>query len=255
MQIQGSSAVVTGGASGLGEATVRALIAGGAVVVIADRDEVKGAALAAELGARAIFAKTDVTDVAQVQAAVDTAALLAPLRILVQCAGVGWAARTLSREGAPHDYELFKNVVMINLIGHFNVLRLAAAKMATNTPGESGERGVVVNTASVAAYDGQIGQAAYAASKAGIVGMTLPIARDLSAVGVRVNTIAPGTFDTPMLATLPPAAREALAAGIPFPKRLGAPSEYAALALHIIQNGYLNGETIRLDGSLRMGPK
>ena len=255
MQIAGSAAVVTGGASGLGEATVRALVAGGARVVIADRDEVKGVALANELGAAVAFAKTDVTDAAQVQAALDAAVALAPLGIVIQCAGVGWAARTLNKEGVAHDYDLFKNVVAINLVGHFNVLRLAAAVMAKNAPGPSGERGVVVNTASVAAYDGQIGQAAYAASKAGVVGMTLPIARDLSAAGIRVCTIAPGTFDTPMLAMLPEAAREALGAGIPFPKRLGAPAEYAALALHIVTNAYLNGETIRLDGALRMPPK
>ncbi|MBK8171309.1 MAG: SDR family NAD(P)-dependent oxidoreductase [Sandaracinaceae bacterium] len=255
MKIDGSSALVTGGASGLGEATVRALCERGARVVIVDRDAQKGEALAKELHGRASFVAADVTDPAQIAEAVAAAVALAPLRIAVGCAGVGWAARTLNKEGAPHDLELFKTVVGINLVGMFNVVRLSAAAMSKNTPNDGGERGVIINTASIAAYDGQIGQAAYAASKAAVVGMTLPVARDLSPVGIRVMTIAPGTFDTPMLAMLPEAAREALAQGIPFPRRLGRPEDYAALVEHIVENAYLNGETIRLDGALRMGPK
>lgn len=255
MKIDGVSALITGGASGLGEATARALVQRGARVVIVDRDAQRGESLAKELHGRVTFCSADVTDSAQIEHAVNTAAAIAPLRIAVGCAGVGWAARTLNKEGAPHDLELFKTVIGINLIGTFNVLRLCAAAMSKNAPSETGERGVIVNTASIAAYDGQIGQAAYAASKAGVVGMTLPVARDLSAVGIRVVTIAPGTFDTPMLAMLPDAAREALAQGIPFPKRLGQPSDYASLVEHIVENAYLNGETIRLDGALRMAPK
>ena len=255
MKIHGLSAIVTGGASGLGRATVLALAEAGARVVIADRDETLGEGLAREVGERARFIKADVTDGADVDRAIEQATSMAPLRVVVQCAGVGWAARTLNREGVAHDLEVWRTVIGVNLTGHFNVLRLAAAAMAKNSPLDDGERGVVIMTASVAAYDGQIGQAAYAASKAGIVGMTLPVARDLMAVGIRVNTIAPGTFDTPMLAMLPEAARQALAANIPFPKRLGQPAEYAALALHLVENGYLNGETIRLDGALRMAPK
>ncbi len=255
MRIEGASAVVTGGASGLGEATVRRLVAAGAQVVILDRDDKRGEALAKELGAAARFAKTDVTSEAEVQAAVQLAQSLAPLRISVSCAGVGWAQRTVNKEGLPHDFEVFKTVININLVGTFNVLRLAAATMAKNPPLTDGERGVIINTASVAAYDGQIGQAAYAASKAGVVGLTLPVARDLSKAGIRVLTIAPGTFDTPMLALLPEEARQALAAGIPFPARLGQPDDFAKLALHMVDNGYLNGETVRLDGALRMPPK
>jgi NAD(P)-dependent dehydrogenase (short-subunit alcohol dehydrogenase family) len=178
-----------------------------------------------------------------------------PLRLAVNCAGVGWAARTLNKEGAPHDLELFRTVIGINLVGTFNVLRLAAAAMARGEAQEDGERGVIVNTASVAAFDGQIGQVAYAASKAGVVGMTLPVARDLAVAGIRVMTIAPGTFDTPMLGTLSEPIRQGLAANIPFPRRLGAPAEYAALVEHIARNRYLNGEIIRLDGALRMPPK
>jgi NAD(P)-dependent dehydrogenase (short-subunit alcohol dehydrogenase family) len=255
MKLDGVSAIVTGGASGLGAATVRRLHAGGAHVVIADRDDKKGEALEAELGARAAFAPTDVTDPAQVEAACQRAMAMGPLRVAVSCAGVGWAARTLDKSGAPHDLELYKTVVAINLVGTFNVLRLAAATMA-KTPAEAGgQRGVIVNTASVAAFDGQIGQIAYAASKAGVAGMTLPAARDLAAVGVRVMTIAPGLFDTPMLAMLPPEKRQALAAAVVHPKRLGDPSEYAELVAAIVANDYLNGETIRLDGALRMPPK
>jgi NAD(P)-dependent dehydrogenase (short-subunit alcohol dehydrogenase family) len=255
MDIRGASALVTGGASGLGEATVRKLVAAGAKVVIVDRDATRGAALSKELGDSCRFAQTDVTSASDVQAAIDAAVALAPLRVAVSCAGVGWAQRTLSKEGVPHDLELFGKVIGINLVGTFNVLRLSAAAMAKNPPQASGERGVVINTASIAAFDGQIGQIAYAASKAGVAGMTLPAARDLSKAGVRVLTIAPGTFHTPMLGLLPEEARQALAAGIPFPARLGDPAEYAALALHMIENAYLNGETVRLDGALRMPPK
>jgi NAD(P)-dependent dehydrogenase (short-subunit alcohol dehydrogenase family) len=253
MNISGSSALVTGGASGLGEATVRRLVAAGARVVIADRDAKRAEPLAAELGCA--FVPTDVTEPSQVQAAVDRASALGPLRAAVSCAGVAWAARTLARDGSPHELEPFRATIHINLIGTFNVLRIAAAAMAGTAPLDGGERGVVINTASVAAFDGQIGQLAYAASKAGVVGMTLPAARDLSAVGVRVMTIAPGTFDTPMMSILPESARAQLAAQIPFPHRLGSPAEYAALVAHIVENGFLNGEVIRLDGALRMPPR
>ncbi len=255
MELKGIVALVTGGASGLGEATVRRLVKAGAHAIIADRDAARGEALQKELEGRATFAALDVTKADEVSAALTVAAKHGDLRVVVNCAGVGWAARTINKEGAPHDLDLFATVLQINLIGTFNVLRLAAAHMAKLAPLVDGERGVIVNTASVAAYDGQIGQAAYAASKAGIVGLTLPVARDLSAVGVRVMTIAPGTFDTPMLALLPEAARQALGAGIPFPKRLGNPADYAALVEHIASNPYLNGEVIRLDGALRMPPK
>jgi len=254
MKLQGASALVTGGASGLGAATVRRLVAGGARVVIVDRDEERGAALAGELGDAVAFARADITDAGQVQSAVDRAGQLGPLRVAVGCAGVGWASRTLDKEGKPHDLGLYETVIKINLIGTFNVLRLAAAAMARTEPVD-GERGVIVNTASIAAYEGQIGQIAYASSKAGVVGMTLPAARDLAPVGVRVCTIAPGIFDTPMLGLLPEAARQALGASVVNPRRLGDPAEYAALVDHIIANPYLNGETIRLDGALRMAPK
>lgn len=253
MNLEGSVALVTGGASGLGAATLRRLMAGGAKGVIVDRDDAKGEALAKELGA--VFVKTDVTSEAEVSAAVEQAAALGPLRVAVNCAGVGWASRTLDKTGKPHDLELFKTVITINLIGSFNVLRLAASQMSKNEPTPTGERGVIISTASVAAFDGQIGQIAYAASKAGVVGLTLPAARDLAPAGIRVCTIAPGIFDTPMLAMLPEERRQLLAADVVFPKRLGNVDEYAALAAHIVENGYLNGETIRLDGSLRMPPK
>lgn len=253
MKLSGSVALVTGGASGLGAATVRRLVAGGAKAVIVDRDEARGTALAAELGQT--FAKADVTNPAEVEAAVAQAEALGPLRVAVSCAGVGWAARTLDKTGKPHDLELFKTVIGVNLIGTFNVLRLAAAAIAKTPALDHGERGVIVNTASVAAFDGQIGQIAYAASKAGVAGMTLPAARDLSPTGIRVITIAPGLFDTPMLGALPEEKRAALAADVVFPKRLGNPDEYGALVVAIAENGYLNGETIRLDGSLRMPPK
>jgi NAD(P)-dependent dehydrogenase (short-subunit alcohol dehydrogenase family) len=256
MEISGAAAVVTGGASGLGEATVRQLVGAGANVVILDRDSVKGEALAKELGGSAAYSPTDVTNPGDVANAIELASSLGPLRIAVNCAGVGWAGRVVARDGSPHDLDLYTTVISINLIGTFNVLRLAAAAMAATEPTESTERGVIVNTASIAAFDGQIGQIAYASSKAGVVGMTLPAARDLASVGVRVVTIAPGTFDTPMLAMLPEESRQKLAAGIPFPRRLGDPAvDYAALVEHIVRNSYLNGETIRLDGALRMAPK
>ena len=250
------AAVVTGGASGLGEATTRALAARGAAVTILDLQTDRGEALAAELGGHTTFVRTDVTDEASVQAALaDATGKDRPLRIAVNCAGIGWAGRVVGRDGSPHDLGAFTRTVTVNLIGTFNVLRLAAAAMAGTEPGEDGERGVVVNTASIAAYDGQIGQVAYAASKGGIVGLTLPAARDLAAVGVRVVTIAPGLVDTPLLAGLPEEARAALAAGIPFPKRLGLPADFAQLALAVVEHGYLNGEVIRMDAALRMAPR
>jgi 3-hydroxyacyl-CoA dehydrogenase / 3-hydroxy-2-methylbutyryl-CoA dehydrogenase len=249
LQLDGIGALVAGGASGLGEATARALYARGARVAIVDLNEEKGAALAGELGAT--FAKADVTHEQQVQAAVDAAG---ELRLAVSCAGIGWAERTVGREG-PAALQPFETVVRVNLIGTFNVLRIAAASMAGNEPDAGGERGAVVMTASIAAFDGQIGQAAYSASKGGVVGLTLPAARDLARVGVRVCTIAPGLFDTPLLAGLPDEARQALGAQVPHPPRLGRPEEYAELACHIAENPMLNGETIRLDGALRMPPK
>jgi 3-hydroxyacyl-CoA dehydrogenase / 3-hydroxy-2-methylbutyryl-CoA dehydrogenase len=255
LKVAGTSALVAGGASGLGEATARALVAAGAAVVIADLNTEKGKALATELGADASFVEADVTDEAAVSAAVEKAASAdGGLRISVCCAGIGWAER-VAHKGGPHSLELFANVVKVNLIGTFNVLRFAAAAMSENEPDEEGERGVCVNTASIAAYDGQIGQVAYSASKGGIVGMTLPAARDMASRGVRVVTIAPGLFDTPLLAALPEEHRAALGAGIPFPSRLGRPDEYAKLVGQIVANPMLNGETIRLDGALRMPPK
>jgi 3-hydroxyacyl-CoA dehydrogenase / 3-hydroxy-2-methylbutyryl-CoA dehydrogenase len=255
MQIQGSGALVAGGASGLGEATARRLHAGGASVVIADLNEGRGDALAAELGDGAQFVRADVTDPGSVQSAVDAAvALPGGLRVSVCCAGIGWAERTASKRGA-HSLEPFETVIRVNLIGTFNVLRLAAAAMLANDPTEGGERGVCINTASIAAFDGQIGQVSYSASKGGIVGMTLPAARDLSREGIRVCTIAPGTFDTPLLAGLPEETRTELGRAIPFPPRLGRPEEFGALALHIVENEMLNGEVIRLDGALRMPPR
>jgi NAD(P)-dependent dehydrogenase (short-subunit alcohol dehydrogenase family) len=256
MQIDGISALVTGGASGLGEATVRALVGRGAKVTIVDRDAKRGPALAEELGSATQFAQTDVTDPESVAAAVAMATEFGPLRAVVNSAGIGWAQRIISKTNDPHDLSPFETVIQINLIGSFNVMRFAASAMAkTEVANEDNERGVIINTASVAAFDGQIGQIAYSASKGGVVGMTLPAARDLSAVGVRVNCIAPGTFDTPLLGLLPPEQRQALAANIPFPKRLGNPTEYAALALHMIENSYLNAQTVRLDGAIRMPPK
>jgi NAD(P)-dependent dehydrogenase (short-subunit alcohol dehydrogenase family) len=255
MRVEGSSALVVGGASGLGEATARRLHAGGASVVIADLNVERGSALAEELGDRVDFVEANVLEADQVQAAVDAAAAVGDgLRVSVCCAGIGWAQRTVSKRG-PHDLEIFTNVVRVNLIGTFNVLRLAAAAMSGNEPDDGGERGVCVNTASIAAFDGQIGQVAYAASKGGIVGLTLPAARDLAGRGVRVVTVAPGLFDTPLLGALPEEARAALGAGVPFPARLGQPAEYADLVSSIVSNPMLNGATIRLDGALRMPPK
>jgi NAD(P)-dependent dehydrogenase (short-subunit alcohol dehydrogenase family) len=255
MDIKDSVALVTGAASGLGEATARALVAAGAKVVIADLNEERGAGVATDLGDGAVFVKTDVSDPESVQAAIDAAVELGTLRLAVSCAGVGWAARVIKRDGTPHDFDLYKKVIDINQVGTFNVLRLAASVMSQSEPSATGERGVIVNTASVAAYDGQIGQIAYAASKAAVVGMTLPAARDLAKAGIRVATIAPGIFDTPMLASLPDEVRAALAQQVVFPQELGDPSCYADLVLHIAGNRYLNGEVIRLDGALRMPPK
>ncbi|MCC6849969.1 MAG: 3-hydroxyacyl-CoA dehydrogenase [Deltaproteobacteria bacterium] len=256
MKLDSVAAIVTGGASGLGEATVRTLVAGGGRAAILDRPQSPGEKLAAEIGAKqAIFVSADVTSEEEVKAAVDkTVTAFGKVNVCVNCAGVGIAVRTISKHG-PHALDMFHMVLKVNLLGTFNTLRLAAAAMATNEPNEEKERGVIINTASVAAFDGQIGQAAYSASKGGVVGMTLPIARDLASLGIRVCTIAPGTFDTPMLALLPQEHRDALGAGIPFPSRLGRPAEFAALAKHIIENAMLNGETIRLDGALRMPPK
>jgi NAD(P)-dependent dehydrogenase (short-subunit alcohol dehydrogenase family) len=249
MRIEGAGALVAGGASGLGAATARRLAGAGARVTIADLNAEKGEALASELGAG--FARCDVTDAEQVQAAVERAG---ELRVSVCCAGVGWAEKTAGRRG-PHSFEPFQTVINVNLIGTFNVLRLASAAMLANEPDDEGERGVCINTASIAAYDGQIGQLAYSASKGGIVGMTLPAARDLASSGIRVVTIAPGLFDTPLLAGLPEEARVALGEQVPHPHRLGRPEEYGDLAAHIVENPMLNGEVIRLDGALRMPPR
>lgn len=251
MQVEGSSAIVTGGASGLGLATATELARIGAKVVIADLPSSPGQARADEIGAT--FAAVDVTDEAAVSAAVETARGLGPLRVAVNCAGIGTPGRVIGKGGVL-PLQQFAQVITVNLIGTFNVIRLAAAAMLDAEPVE-GERGVIVNTASVAAYDGQIGQAAYSASKGGVVGMTLPIARDLADKAIRVCTIAPGIMDTPMLAGLPEPARESLAKQVPNPARLGQPAEYAALVRHIVENGYLNGEVIRLDGAIRMAPR
>jgi NAD(P)-dependent dehydrogenase (short-subunit alcohol dehydrogenase family) len=249
----GSSAIVLGGASGLGEATVRALHERGAVVTIADLNAEKGESLASALGLE--FVACDVRDETQVQGAVEQAAAVAGgLRIAVCCAGTGWAQKVAGSKG-PHPLLPFETIISINLIGTFNALRFAASAMIASEPLQDGERGVCVNTASIAAFDGQVGQIAYSASKGGVVGMTLPAARDLAQYGIRVNTIAPGLFDTPLLAALPEEARLKLGAGVPYPQRLGQPSEYAELACHIIENRMLNGETIRLDGALRMPPR
>jgi 3-hydroxyacyl-CoA dehydrogenase/3-hydroxy-2-methylbutyryl-CoA dehydrogenase len=253
MDISGSGALVVGGASGLGEATARRLAEAGAVLTIADVNADKGQTIADELGAS--FAQVDVREEEQVQAAVAQAAAAdGGLRIAVTCAGTGWAQKVANSNG-PHPLQPFEIIIAINLIGTFNVLRLAAAAMIGNEPNADGERGVLINTASVAAFDGQIGQVAYSASKGGVVGMTLPVARDLAQYGIRVNTIAPGLFDTQLLAALPEDARESLGKTIPFPPRLGRPSEYAQLAEQIVVNPMLNGETIRLDGAIRMAPR
>ena len=245
---------MTGGASGLGEATARLLAESGARVVIADLNEARGAQVASELGDRARFAAVDVADESSVQRGLDAASQLGTLRGVVNAAGIVLAERVLGRAG-PHPLDAFQRVIRVNLTGTFNVIRLSSAMMSANEPASSGERGVIVNTASVSAFDGQIGQAAYSASKGGIVGMTLPIARELARFGIRVMTIAPGIFDTPLMSSLPQAARESLATQVPFPPRLGKPSEYAALVKHIIENEMLNGEVIRLDGAIRMAPK
>ncbi len=252
MQIEGAQALVVGGASGLGEATVRALAARGANVTIADVNAERGQALGEEL--EADFVACDVREESQVEEAVSRAAQDGDLRIAICCAGTGWAQKVAGSKG-PHPLLPFETIIQINLIGTFNVLRYAATAMIATEPGPDGERGVCVNTASIAAFDGQVGQIAYSASKGGVVGMTLPAARDLSQYGIRVNTIAPGLFDTPLLAALPEEARAALGAGVPFPRRLGTPPEYAQLACHIVENPMLNGETIRLDGALRMPPR
>jgi NAD(P)-dependent dehydrogenase (short-subunit alcohol dehydrogenase family) len=253
MELVGVAAIVTGGASGLGAATVRRLAAAGAKVVVADLQDEKGEALANEVGGA--FVHADVTNSDQVSAAVAVAVEAGPLRAVVNCAGIGPPARTLNRDGSPHDLDHFRTVIEINLIGTFNVIRLAAVEMAKTDPLADGQRGAIVNTASVAAYDGQIGQAAYSASKGGIVGMTLPVARDLSSIGIRVNTIAPGIIDTPLLAGLPEPARESLGQQVLFPKRLGRPDEYAGIAYMLLTNDYMNAETVRMDGGIRMAPK
>lgn len=253
MIVNDSVAVVTGGASGLGLATTKALLADGASVVIIDLPSSNGEAIAKELGDRVRFAAADVTDEAAVTAALDVAESLGPLRVAVNCAGIGNAVKTVSKKGA-FPLDAFKKVIDVNLIGTFNVLRLAAERISKTEPID-GERGVIINTASVAAYDGQIGQAAYSASKGGVVGMTLPIARDLASLLIRVNTIAPGLFKTLLLAGLPEAAQASLGQQVPHPSRLGDPSEYGALAAHIVSNPMLNGETIRLDGAIRMAPR
>ena len=253
MDFAGASAIVTGGASGLGEAVVRALAARGTRVVVADLQDDKATKVAADTGA--VYARTDVTDAEQVQAAVETAVELAPLRILVNCAGIGGSARTVGRDGtyeSAFPLDRFTRIVTINLIGTFNCIRLAATAIGRSEPDEGGERGAIVNTASVAAFDGQIGQAAYAASKGGVAALTLPVARELARSGIRVVTIAPGIFETPMMAGMTQSVQDALVANVPFPKRFGRPAEYAALVEHLCQNVMLNGETIRLDGALRM---
>jgi NAD(P)-dependent dehydrogenase (short-subunit alcohol dehydrogenase family) len=253
MDLDNAVALVTGGASGLGAATARRLAAAGARVVVVDRDQARGQAVADELGGRMMVA--DVSDGAAVEAAIGAAQELGPLRVAVACAGIGWAGRTVDKSGAPHDLGVFQKVVAVNLVGSFNLLRLAASAMARTQPLDGGGRGVVVMTASVAAFEGQIGQIAYSASKGGVAAMTLPAARDLAPVGVRVMTIAPGLFDTPLLGMLPAEARAALGQSVVYSRRLGDPAEYAALVEHIARNDYLNGGTIRLDGGLRMAPK
>jgi 3-hydroxyacyl-CoA dehydrogenase / 3-hydroxy-2-methylbutyryl-CoA dehydrogenase len=255
MELETVKAVVTGGASGLGRATAARLIAAGARVALLDRAASAGAEVAKALGEAAVFTPADVTAADEVAAAMKSAhERCGGLNVLVNCAGIGTAMKTLGKSG-PAKLEEFTRVIQVNLIGTFNCIRLAAVHMAQNAPTADGERGVVINTASVAAFDGQIGQAAYSASKGGIVGMTLPVARDLAELGVRVVTIAPGIFETPLLGTLPEPVRASLAKQVPFPSRLGRPDEYAALACHIISNVMLNGETIRLDGAIRMAPR
>jgi len=253
MDISGASALVTGGASGLGLATARRLAAAGAHVVIVDLPTSAGEDVAAELGGS--FAAADVTDAAQVAAAVESATAAAPLRVVVNCAGIAPPAKVLDRGGNPTPLGDFERIIRVNLIGTYNVIAQASAAISRTEPTPSGDRGVIVNTASVAAFDGQIGQPAYSASKGGVHAMTLPIARELARHGIRVCTVAPGIMETPMLASLPPSAQESLGQQVPYPQRLGRPDEYASLVLSIVDNGYLNGETIRLDGAIRMAPK
>ncbi|MCP3799556.1 SDR family NAD(P)-dependent oxidoreductase [Allokutzneria sp. A3M-2-11 16] len=252
MQITDTAAIVTGGASGLGAATSRALAAKGARVFALDLENSIKTADAVD---RVTYVEADVTNPEQVQAAIEQATAAGPLRVVVNCAGVGWAGRILNKAGEAHDYDLFRKVVEINLVGTFNVMRLTAAAIATTEELDGGHRGVIINTASVAAFEGQIGQIAYSASKGGVVGMTVPAARDLSNKGIRVMTIAPGLVNTPMLAGVDEKFREGLAAGVPFPKRLAEPQEYAQLATMIVEHDYLNGEVIRMDGALRMAPR
>jgi NAD(P)-dependent dehydrogenase (short-subunit alcohol dehydrogenase family) len=255
MNISGHTFIVTGGASGLGRAAAEAILAAGGNAVLLDVNAETGKAAEQALGAKARFAQADVTSEEQVKAAVDLAvSAFGKLYGVVNAAGIGPAAKVLGKNG-PHALDLFEKTIRINLVGTFNVIRLAAAAMAQNAPLETGERGVIINTASIAAFDGQIGQPAYAASKGGIVALTLPVAREFAATGIRCVTIAPGIFDTPLLAALPEAARVSLGQQVPFPSRLGRPAEYAALARHIIENEMLNGEVIRIDGALRMAPR
>jgi NAD(P)-dependent dehydrogenase (short-subunit alcohol dehydrogenase family) len=255
MEINGSSAIVTGGASGLGEATARRLAAEGVRVTVFDRNEERGREVVADIGSGANFVGGDVTEPDDCEEALDRAAEGGNLRIAVNCAGTGWVGRVINRDGSPHDLRAFQFIQTLNVIGTFNVMTRAASRIATTEPLADGERGVIVNTASVAAYDGQIGQLAYSASKGAIVGMTLPAARDLAVVGIRVVAIAPGLFDTPLLAMLPDEAREALGRSVNFPKRLGDPAEFGDVVAHIATNSYLNAEVIRLDGGIRMPPK
>jgi NAD(P)-dependent dehydrogenase (short-subunit alcohol dehydrogenase family) len=255
VEIAGNVALVTGAASGLGEATARRLHAAGADVVLADVADERGRVVAADLGGADHFVHCDVTSEADVTAAVEAAAARGRFAILVHCGGGGIAARTLKRDGTPHDLDAFRRVIELNLVGTFNMLRLSAAGMSKNDPDAGGERGACVLTASIAAYEGQIGQVAYGSAKAGVIGMTIIAARDLSSIGVRVCTIAPGTIATPPMLMVPEAMRDVFAGNVPFPKRLGEPDEYAKLAQHIVENGYLNGEVIRLDGAVRFQPK
>jgi NAD(P)-dependent dehydrogenase (short-subunit alcohol dehydrogenase family) len=254
MQLNGSSAIVTGGASGLGEATARRLAAVGAHVVVLDLQDDKGAALAEQIGGT--FVRADVADTDQVQAAVDAASQAGPVRALVNCAGIGMAGRTIDKNGVPHDLGVFEKVLRVNLVGTFNAIRLTAVAMAeADALDDLGTRGAIVNTSSVAGIEGQTGQAAYSASKGGIIGLTLPVARDLAAIGVRVNTICPGLMDTPLFGLAAPQVKESLGASVLFPKRMGTTDEFASLALELLTNDYLNGEVVRLDGGIRFQPK
>ncbi|EDY86017.1 3-hydroxyacyl-CoA dehydrogenase [gamma proteobacterium HTCC5015] len=257
MQIKNSTTLITGGASGLGHATAQALVERGGRVLIIDLNQEQGQAAAQALGDAALFVQADVTDEAQIQSAIDQAVeQFGRLDVCVNCAGIGSANKTVDREGAPHPLDGFEKVIQINLIGSFNVGRLAAAAMAKNAPIDAdGQRGLIVNTASVAAFDGQLGQAAYSASKGGIVGMTLPMARDLASLGIRCNTIAPGIFSTPLMNGMPDKVKEPLVAMTQFPKRLGHPEEYARMVVTLIENDFMNGETLRLDGAIRMQPR